>query len=143
MISTSCFGNFALCFFCVFLSIFLAPNSLLHYAIKYDSTEEEIQIFLQNLRFPHNLLTINQNRSSFITVGQIVDDLEQLKQIHPLSLLFRRLTTSLWLALCTFATLYRLTLPNQLFVDNVVTVMLISYSFFIAWTFGSSLRHLK
>ncbi len=140
MLSSYCFGNLLWYFVSLIFCIFLAPNSLAYYVVKYHISQEQIQVFLQNLRFPYTLLTLNQNGTNFVTVDRILDNPDEFKQKSTIRLQFERLPLIFLPALCAFAAIYRLTLSGQLFIDNVVIAILMSCGFFIALRFGSSLR---
>ena len=143
MLSAYCFGNLVLYFFSLIFCIFLAPNSLLYYVVKYDISKEQLQTFIEQLKFPYTLLTLNQNSGGFVTVNSILDKLDEYKKLSPLRLQYERFPGILVPALSAFAGIYRLTLPGQLFVDNIAVALLMSYGFFIAMRFGSSLRNQK
>jgi hypothetical protein len=143
MLSPYFFGNLVMYFFSLILCNFLAPYSLLHYVLKYDISQEQIQIFLQRLSFPYTLFALNHNGRNFVTVDRILDNPDEFKQLSATRLQFERFTWILWPSLFAFAGIYRLTLPSQLFVDNVVIALLMIFGLFIALRFGSSLRHQK
>lgn len=143
VLSTDCFGNLILFAFSFIFCIFLAPNSLLYYAVKYDISEEQLQTFVWQLKFPHTVLTLNRNSAMFITVNRILENFDDLKQRSLFRIQFDRLPLAFWPAIASVATFYRLTLPNQLLVDNILTALLIFYGFLIAWRFGSNLHRYK
>ncbi len=141
MLSPYVFGNLIWCFGSFMFCVFLAPNSLLYYVVKYDISKEQLQTFIEQLKFPYTLLALNQNSASFVTVNSIIDKLDEYKKLSLLRLQYERFPGVLLPALSAFAGIYRLTLPGQLFVDNIAVALLMSYGFFIALRFGSSLHH--